>query len=101
LIRRSTRPVVKFSTATCPPACTITARVRVTARSSGRPATRYDRSNVAPAASITSTAPLRAAYTRAPSEDASSASGSPGSETAPPLMPLSRSTQVTVVPAAT
>ena len=58
---RRTRPVVRLTTATFPPACTITACVRLTPRSIGVPATAKERRTACVVASSTSRAPLRAA----------------------------------------
>ena len=99
--RRTSRPVVRLSTATRPPVWTTTARVAVTARSSGVPDSLRRPTHCAVAVSTKSIAPLRAAKTRIPSGETAIASGTPGTSTLPAPMRAARSIIVTVRPDAT
>ncbi len=77
LIRRTSRPEVRSSTATAPPAWTSIARVGVTTSSIGVPASLRSPVRCMLATSIDSIAPLRAAKTFVPSGETASASGVP------------------------
>ena len=100
--RRTSRPVVALSTATRPPASTATTRasgVRQVDRRAPQPQGRDPLRRGA--ASSTSIAPRRAAYTRVPSGDTASASGTPLICTPPAASRDPRSIHVTKRPAAT
>jgi hypothetical protein len=98
--RRTTRPVLRFSTATFPPRCTTTARSDVSATSSGVPASRRRPRRWPVAGSSTSSALRRAAHARAPSGEIASAVGAPPSRVVATAARVCRSNTVTVRPLA-